>query len=244
MTIDYHFPPFFSTLLTSCLTYHLGWVKKFNKMVLKGAGAKSSFQRDNKTNSNPRFSKTILISSDPNMLKSLIFVLSYFIRSGNFDQCSHSLENEQDVASTKRSNHDDHCNEKENRSSNVQSLVPLHSLLHRNSAVDGIITDGKNQNESVGQLDDSLNEKHLSSNRTSEKKVSFIVGAPVDSSSQNYERNMENPENKSISKNVNSTLDKPRHVFLCPFPKSLRLVKLSFICLSPLILLNSCFCVY
>ena len=199
-------------------------------MVVKGAGAKNLFKKDKTLNNNTAFSKTILISRDPNMLKSLIFVLSYFIRSKTSVHCSASFEKEHGVELTKNDDLVDRRNEKENQCSNVQSLVPLHSLLYGNSGVGGIRTDGKCplQNESVDSLINSSNEKLLSTNRTSEKKVSFIVGAPLDSSSQPKKRDMKTPENKLLSNNANNSQDKTKHVLMCPLPKLLRLVNCYF----------------
>merc|ERR1719367_1054029 len=54
----------FSTLLTACLTYHSGWMKKFDKKLLKAISAKSSLKTEMKTNLNMAFSKVILVSRD------------------------------------------------------------------------------------------------------------------------------------------------------------------------------------
>ena len=182
---------------------------------MKTVASKNSNNIDDKLDNNSALSKTIILSSDSTILKRLIFVLTYFVRSSSFENDLHFSENEENDPMDKVI-HDPHLNNEKNQFSNVRSIVNLSSIV-----------DGNKEREYSGQYETSFpctnadDRKSASLNeiKETEKKVSFVVGAFEDNPNKHEKRCFTKHDNYMKSKNGRNDNEKEEQVLLVSLPK-------------------------
>lgn len=184
---------------------------------MKTVASKNSSKINAKPNNNLPLAKTILLSSDSNILKRLIFVLTYFIRSRNFENELHFSENEQD-GSMEQVMHD-HLNNKTIQFSTVSSIVNLSSIVEGNKYQE---YSGQFNSSSPCTNVDEIKSDSLNEIKETERKVSFVVGAFQDNSNKHEKVCITKHDNHMKSKNRNDDIEKEEQVLLVSLPKSIR----------------------
>lgn len=204
------------------MTYNLGWVKRFDKRLMKAVASKNSSKIDAKLDYNSALSKTIILSSDSTILKRLIFVLTYFVRSRNFENDLHFSENEDDGPMEKVM-HDPELNNEKTQCSNVLSIVNLSSIVN-----------GNKEQEYLGQYEssfpcnyvDEIKSASLNETKETEGKVSFVVGAFPDNSNKHEKRCITKNDDYMKSKNGKDYIEKEEQVLVVSLPKFIRCVNI------------------
>ena len=211
----------FSTLLTACLTYHLGWIEQYVALNCKTVLAKKSIKIKEEAYQKVVPSKTIIIGEDSEKLKRLVYVFSYFIRLGGPSMKLGSLTKNNDC-DLWRKNPDDNQNHDKNIASDVHTAVPLNSFLDQNkvageTSTTKTIPSKKDQTLNISQEDFSSASRsnHL------QKKVSFIVGATTDI--PKTAENMATLYHKLPLKEIKRTIDdNKKYALIISLPNSIR----------------------
>ena len=168
---------------------------------------------------NLSFAKTIVIGDNSDILKRIIFVLSYFLCFSNHSTHSHFSNNMNDLSGQTNISR---VNENYTNAADDVRIVPLNSILDNNKDV-----------KTFGDIKETLETKNdkpflacnldLSMPNHLQKKVSFMVGSSNDISiATKHPDNIHNKESPTkVDKSDGHNLPRVRIVSV---PKSIRLV--------------------